>query len=83
MRPVENRSGNDRNLIVALSTLIQDCPNRPRFRVPTVRTTKAFWPSQSVEVVAAGFLRGKSAFEFRESLRVVFHATGILHMVGT
>jgi hypothetical protein len=67
---VEYRSGDDRNLIAAVSTLVQDCTHRPSRCVPTPRTTIAFWPPQLVEIVATGFLRGKPAFEFREILRI-------------
>ena len=83
VRAMEYRSGDNRNLIAAMSTLTQNRTNQPSLRVPTVPTTEAFWPLQLVEIVAAGFVRGGPAFEFRESLQEVFHATHIIHIAGS
>jgi len=80
VRPMENRSGHHRDLIITLRTLQQHRAYRSCLWMPTSRTTKSFRPAQLTEIIPTGFFRRESRLQFRKRLWISVHRKRILQM---
>src|SRR5213593_3239373 len=78
VRVCEQRAHSDGEIIAALRTAVERGLHRPYLSGRAMGTTRAIRPTQTNQVLATGFLRGKPVAEFHHRLWVVGHALGTL-----